>query len=81
MQLHYHTVSSTLRASLEKILSKNMFRDFVLVGGTALSLQLGHRKSVDIDLFSPATYGTIDGSQMMDYFETNYGKTLQHCRP
>lgn len=27
-------------------------KDFVLVGGTALSLQIGHRKSIDIDLFS-----------------------------
>lgn len=27
-------------------------KDFYLVGGTALALQLGHRNSVDIDLFS-----------------------------
>jgi hypothetical protein len=26
--------------------------DFLLVGGTALSLQYGHRISVDLDLFS-----------------------------
>jgi len=30
-------------------------KDFRLVGGTALSLMLGHRKSIDIDLFT-ATY-------------------------
>jgi len=30
------------------------------VGGTALSLQLGHRISVDIDLFTDLTYGTVD---------------------
>lgn len=28
------------------------FKDFYLVGGTALALQLGHRRSVDFDLFS-----------------------------
>jgi predicted nucleotidyltransferase component of viral defense system len=28
--------------------------DFYLAGGTALALQLGHRISVDLDLFSPA---------------------------
>ncbi len=33
---------------------------FRLVGGTALSLQLGHRISVDIDLFTDSTYGTVD---------------------
>lgn len=29
------------------------FRDFVLAGGTALALQIGHRVSVDFDFFSP----------------------------
>ena len=28
------------------------FKDFYLVGGTALALQIGHRRSVDFDLFS-----------------------------
>lgn len=27
------------------------FKNFILVGGTSLALQLGHRNSVDIDLF------------------------------
>lgn len=35
-------------------------RSFRLVGGTALSLQLGHRISLDIDLFSDADYGSLD---------------------
>lgn len=43
--------------------------DFRLVGGTALSLLLGHRQSVDIDLFSPHY---IEGTElkllMMKYF-------------
>lgn len=30
----------------------NRFSDFYLVGGTALALHLGHRKSVDFDFFS-----------------------------
>ena len=30
------------------------FRGFSLAGGTALALQIGHRRSVDFDLFSPA---------------------------
>lgn len=29
------------------------FQDFYLAGGTALALQIGHRVSVDFDLFSP----------------------------
>lgn len=30
------------------------FKDFYLAGGTAFALQLGHRVSVDFDLFSPS---------------------------
>ncbi|MBU1085192.1 nucleotidyl transferase AbiEii/AbiGii toxin family protein, partial [Patescibacteria group bacterium] len=33
-------------------LIKNFHPDFYLVGGTALALQLGHRRSIDYDLFS-----------------------------
>ena len=38
----------------------SVFNHFRLVGGTALSLQIGHRVSIDIDLFSDKTYGTIN---------------------
>ena len=33
---------------------------FRLVGGTALSLQLGHRMSIDLDLFTDLPYGSVD---------------------
>jgi hypothetical protein len=36
---------------LRQIMSEERFSDFNLVGGTALALQIGHRNSVDIDLF------------------------------
>jgi len=32
---------------------------FFLVGGTALALQIGHRKSIDIDLFSLSSFDTM----------------------
>jgi hypothetical protein len=32
-------------------MSEKLFSDFNLVGGTSLSLQMGHRNSIDIDLF------------------------------
>ena len=35
-------------------------KSFRLVGGTSLSLQIGHRMSVDIDLFTDAPYDSID---------------------
>jgi len=37
---------------IQELQSEELLKDFILVGGTALSLQLGHRMSEDIDLFS-----------------------------
>jgi predicted nucleotidyltransferase component of viral defense system len=33
-------------------------KSFSLIGGTALSLRYGHRKSIDLDLFSPSKFNT-----------------------
>ena len=52
--LQYQTVSTTLLSVLKKWQGYEELTDFRLVGGTALSLLYGHRKSVDIDLFSPS---------------------------
>lgn len=56
------------------------FKAFRLVGGTSLSLQLGHRKSVDIDLFTDADYGTINFEaiekflkEKFEYVDTGFG--------
>jgi len=45
-------VSKELLTLLRKLLGEKVFKDYFLVGGTALSLQMGHRKSDDIDLFT-----------------------------
>jgi len=46
------TVDTATLELIQKLQSTEYLRNFYLVGGTALSLQLGHRKSIDIDLFS-----------------------------
>lgn len=48
---------------LKKIQSIPAMREMRLVGGTALALQFGHRKSVDLDLF-----GSFDSSLSMRSF-------------
>ena len=35
-----------------RFMSDDKFNNFNLVGGTALAIKIGHRRSVDIDLFS-----------------------------
>jgi hypothetical protein len=37
-----------------------------------LSLQIGHRKSIDIDLFSDVDYGAIDFKRITDYLEKKF---------
>lgn len=58
--LHYETVTPYLRNTLMRLMSDTTFDTFRLVGGTSLSLRLGHRMSIDIDLFSNAEYGDLD---------------------
>lgn len=66
MNLKYYTVSELLLESLKKLMAHPAFDDFVLVGGTALSLQLGHRQSIDIDLFTCQPYGTLSGEKIKE---------------
>ncbi|MFW5656196.1 MAG: nucleotidyl transferase AbiEii/AbiGii toxin family protein [Bacteroidota bacterium] len=58
--LFYNTVTPALLKILKLLMSNDLFRPFRLVGGTSLSLQFGHRKSVDIDLFTRNEYDSID---------------------
>lgn len=50
--LQYRTVDPKTLELLRKLMSLTELQDFFLVGGTALALQLGHRISIDIDLFT-----------------------------
>lgn len=52
MKLYLNTVSDLLLTTLQVLMSTDVFSSFRLVGGTSLSLQLGHRASVDIDMFT-----------------------------
>lgn len=69
---YYNTVSPLLKSSLETLMSSEEFKPFALVGGTALSLYLGHRMSVDIDLFSDSAYESIDFEQLEKFLKSNF---------
>ena len=60
--LHYETVDRATLELLKQLQSIELFQHLRLVGGTALALQEGHRKSIDLDLF-----GNID----VDVLEIN----------
>jgi len=54
---------------IKRLSSDPVLKEFVLVGGTALSLQLGYRKSIDIDLFSAKPF---DAKAMREYLKEHY---------
>lgn len=58
--LHEETVKPSTLELLIQLQRKDYLEGFYLVGGTALSLLMGHRKSVDLDLFSDFAFNTED---------------------
>lgn len=70
--LYYNTVTDPLKDSLITLMSSPVFEPFRLVGGTALSLQIGHRVSVDIDLFTDAPYGSIDFEKIDEFIANTF---------
>lgn len=70
--IYWNTVSPLLKRVLEDLMTEPLFNNFNLVGGTALSLQIGHRMSVDIDLFTNSEYGSIDFKNLRSFFENKY---------
>lgn len=53
ISLFWNTVTNDMREVLTGFTQTDLAAKFYLAGGTALSLQIGHRQSVDLDFFSP----------------------------
>lgn len=70
--LQTQTVVPELLELLKKIMEEPLFKNFNLVGGTALSLQIGHRNSIDIDLFGEQE---IDQNSFIETLK-NFGDVL-----
>jgi len=70
--LFYQTIDTKTLGNLKKLQAAPEFSGLRLVGGTALALQIGHRKSIDIDLFDPVQSDLISISKKLD----TIGKTI-----
>ena len=68
--LHVETVERNTLALLKDLMAAEELQDFVLVGGTALSLRYGHRKSIDLDLFSQSEF---DNQSLKDTLGVLFG--------
>jgi hypothetical protein len=57
--LRLETVEPHILGLLKKLMRLPVLNKFDLVGGTAFALQIGHRKSVDIDLFTADDFDAV----------------------
>lgn len=67
--LHLKTIDDATQQVLISLLNKEYLKDFALVGGTSLSLRYGHRRSIDIDLFSTKDF---DAALLDDLIKSDY---------
>ncbi len=67
--LYKETISRTALGLLNRLMQDSEINDFVLVGGTALALQIGHRISIDFDLFTDKAF---DEQVLADYLRKSY---------
>ena len=70
--LNYNTVTPLLQLILVTLMQAEVFANFRLVGGTALSLYRGHRMSVDIDLFTDEPYDSVDFKAIEAFLRATY---------
>ena len=71
------TVSESLLEFLKELMISPLFSDYILVGGTALALQIGHRNSIDIDLFGSKE---IDGLIFKSFFKSKEISLIQESK-
>ena len=71
MEIYLQTIASKTYELLKTLMNDPRLERFNLVGGTSLSLQMGHRKSVDLDMLN---YGEpFDLEEMKAYLQAEYG--------
>jgi len=71
-KLKYNTIDPRLQSALLLCMEAAELKTFRLVGGTALSLYLGHRMSIDLDLFTDEPYGSIDFAKINAFLNTAF---------
>jgi len=71
--LQKEAVDKDTLALIKELQEKEYLTDFILVGGTALAIYKGHRKSIDIDLF---IHRDFDAQLVLEKLEGNFNFRL-----
>ena len=67
--LYKETVTEQMWELLQRLMKDEKLKEFNLVGGTALSLMIGHRLSIDLDLFSTEDF---DVQSMLSHLSSEH---------
>jgi predicted nucleotidyltransferase component of viral defense system len=67
--LHTEAISTLTLELLKQLMTEEKLSNFKLAGGTALALQIGHRLSIDLDLF---TNDAFNENELRDLLQINY---------
>ena len=67
--LHLNTIDDTTFQLLQTLCSKDYMDNFALAGGTALALQIGHRKSININMFA---HHDVDMQEISFFLENDF---------
>ena len=67
--LHKETIDAATLELLKRLMGDERLQGFALVGGTSLALQMGHRISVDLDLFTEKEF---EADELREYLERYY---------
>jgi len=73
--LYKNTIEPSTLELLRNLQKDILLQKFHLAGGTSLALQIGHRKSIDLDLF---TNEDFDTNYILEYLEQNYNFKLDY---
>lgn len=77
--LQTQTVKAETLALIKRLMADPRLTDFILVGGTALALTMGHRESIDIDLFIDCVFDAEAIAEVLrkdysaEFIKTNTG--------
>ncbi|MCK9451395.1 MAG: nucleotidyl transferase AbiEii/AbiGii toxin family protein [Bacteroidales bacterium] len=76
--LHLSTIDTSTLELLKVLMKQPAFSGLRLAGGTALALQIGHRKSIDIDLFGTIDFDSLNIQEL--FAEFNAVKTIKRSK-
>ena len=75
--LQTRTIEPATLGLLKRLMLQPYLDSFFLVGGTALALQLGHRFSIDLDLFT--NDAEFDQDELLFNLKKDFQVSVQHA--